>query len=183
MEAVIDPLEHFLQWWMSKVPVMGWVPSKDCIGSCGDVTSVVLYRKAPFQVQMFIAPPGCVIPEHQHPNVDSFEIYIGGQILFTHNGQPVLTPDEANGENPETGMSAAFGKVIRVKPNDPHGGVFGESGGVFHSVQMWLNGIEPRCVGSDYIGVTMGPKHNSQVVSGNPLLPPKVLTPVMAGAQ
>ena len=165
---------------MKKVPVLAAVPQADCIGSCGDVTSVILYRQPPFQVQMFIAPPGCVIPEHTHPNVDSFEVYVGGEIIFSHCGKPVTSKEDALSAAPN-GTSRLAGRVIRVRPNDPHGGVFGPNGGVFYSVQMWLNGIPPRCVGSDYIGMTMGEKHNSQVVTGNPLLPEGALSGVEAG--
>jgi hypothetical protein len=56
--------------------------------------------------------------------------------------------------------------AVRVRPNDLHGAVVGEGGGVFLSVQHWLNGVKPHCVGSDCNGVTMGKNHLSNVVSG-----------------
>ena len=101
--------------------------------------------------------------------------------MFTHCGKQVTTLEQAMAKT-ANGMSGSAGQVIRVRPNDLHGGVFGPAGGVFQSVQMWLNGIEPRCVGSDYIGLTMGPKHNSQVVTGNPLMPGEVIKASECGA-
>jgi hypothetical protein len=47
-----------------------------------------------------------------------------------------------------------------------HGGVVGEGGGVFLSVQHWLNGVKPHCVAADYDGVAMGEDHLAKVVYG-----------------
>jgi hypothetical protein len=47
-----------------------------------------------------------------------------------------------------------------------HGGVIGEGGGVFLSVQHWLNGVEPHCVAADYSGIALGEDHLAQVVYG-----------------
>ena len=55
---------------------------------------------------------------------------------------------------------------MRVRPNDVHGGVFGPGGGVFLSIQHWLNGVEPHCVARDYTGITMGRDHQSKVLFG-----------------
>ena len=59
------------------------------------------------------------------------------------------------------------GTTIRVKPNDKHGGTFGKEGGIFFSVQKWLNGVEPHCVAADYIGKTMGDHHLKSVKCGD----------------
>ena len=53
-----------------------------------------------------------------------------------------------------------------LRPNDVHGGVFGEGGGVFLSVQHWLNGVKPHCVSADYDGITMGEHHLAGVKYG-----------------
>ena len=74
------------------------------------------------------------------------------------------------------------GRVIRVRSNDKHGGVFGPSGGVFFSVQRWLNGVKPHCVSADYNGVVMGPDHMAGVVFGDAELKPE-LTPTDAASR
>jgi hypothetical protein len=122
-------------------------------------------RRGQFQVQMFAVPGNTVIPEHTHPNVDSIEVYVGGNVHFSHSGS-YSYPRETLHEQGPRGLSSKRGTLIRVRPNDLHGGVFGEGGGVFMSVQHWLNGVKPHCVASDYTGVTMGERHLSQVVNG-----------------
>jgi hypothetical protein len=161
-----DELTAFLEWW-AKAPNVGFVPFDSPVHYIDGVTCVTLYRKAPFQVQMFIVPPDYIIAEHTHPNVDSYEVYCGGNINFSHSQkwvapQEMLVPDEQ-------GLAKMRGQYIRVRPNDLHGGTFGPQGGVFMSVQHWLNGLEPTCVASDYIGVVSGPEHLAHVKTGAPV--------------
>jgi hypothetical protein len=72
----------------------------------------------------------------------------------------------------EFGLAKARGHFIRVRPSDKHGGIFGPAGGVFFSVQRWLNGVEPHCVSADYNGVVIGPEHLAGVVFGAAELKP-----------
>jgi hypothetical protein len=164
-----DDLEVFLDDFMTKFPSLGLIPLLGAVHMVEDVMSVTWYRNGPFQVQLFVVPPNYVIPEHTHPNVDSFEVYLGGQIRFSLHGEFVY-PEEDFTVPDEFGLSKNRAKVIRVLPDALHGGVFGESGGVFMSVQKWLNGVQPTCVGSDYTGVVMGEKHLNNVTSGIPVL-------------
>ena len=154
---------------MANLPTIGAIPLHDAVHNIEGVWSVTWYRAGSFQIQMFIVPPNYVIPEHNHPNVDSIEVYLGGQIMFSHGGKFVVT--EAMFTEPaERGLAQARGGRIRVRQNDIHGGVFGPSGGVFMSVQHWLNGVEPHCVAADYTGPTMGPDHFAKVKFGEPIL-------------
>jgi len=161
-----DQLEGFLHWFLQTMPNLGMIPLHGAVDKIEDVYSVLWYREPPFQVQMFIVPPNYVIPEHTHPNVDSFEVYLGGQIRFSHSGKWVVPADALETEGPLKTASLR-GYTIRVKPDDLHGGTFGPSGGVFLSVQHWLNGVEPHCVAADYDGVVMGPDHLAKVVNGD----------------
>lgn len=161
----MDRLEAFCDWYLKNVPLLGTVPFGGAVRKIEDVYAVQLWRSPPFQVQMFIVPPNYIIPEHTHPNVDSIEVYIGGQIRFSHGGKFVVTEDQFNNPN-EHGGPQLRGQRIRVRPSDVHGGVFGPNGGVFLSVQQWLNDVEPHCVSADYDGITMGKDHLAQVVFG-----------------
>lgn len=169
-----DILEEFLGWFLKKESGIGAIPFFGAVNSIEGVTSVLWFRQPPFQVQLFVVPPGHVIPEHTHPNVDSFEVYLGGQISFSHGGK-FVTRWEADGAN-EVGLPVHRGRVIRVRPDDLHGGVFGPAGGVFMSVQHWLNGVQPHCVAADYSGTVMGLDHASKVIFGDVNLK-KTLTP------
>lgn len=183
----MDKLEKFCEWFLRGMPVMGMVPRQGAVGRFESVTSLILYRNPPFQVQMFMTSDEFIVPEHTHPNVDSIEVYMGGNIKFSHGGVfagrdkwkplqgetiPAPPPELgcANRGEGRLGTSRRRGMMIRVRPNDVHGGMTGEGGGVFLSVQHWLNGVEPHCISNDYSGVAMGPDHFSKVVSGEPVL-------------
>ena len=129
-----DDLAGFLEWWMNNRPIN--TPQENSITQAGAIYGVVLYRQAPYQVQLFIMPPYSSIEDHIHPNVDSYEVYLGGDIDFRFDGE-MYTPE-------------ALGTHIRVHPNCWHGGLFGPRGGSFLSVQKWLNGKEPTTVGDDW---------------------------------
>jgi hypothetical protein len=166
LNPTFDPLEAFLAWFLKQGSPIGWVTLHGAVRYIDGVTAVLWYRKGEFQIQQFIVPPDHIIPEHTHPNVDSFEVYVGGQIRFSKAGRFIIAEEDLSVPN-EHGWAKNRGKIIRVRPNDLHGGVFGPSGGVFFSVQRWLNGVKPHCVSADYNGVVMGPEHKAGVVFGD----------------
>lgn len=169
VENYEDPTEAFLYWFLRNGSPIGQVPVFDAVSKVEEITSLLWFRKDNYQVQMFIVPPNYIIPEHKHPNVDSYEIYIGGQIMFSHNGNYVF-PSRFLETPINDGTSKARGLFIRVRPNDLHGATINEHGAVFMSTQRWLNGVEPHCVSEDYDGIVMGESHFNSVKSGNPVL-------------
>ncbi|NOT15736.1 MAG: hypothetical protein HOP21_09230 [Methylotenera sp.] len=171
----MDELEKFAQYFLSKVNVLAAVPFAGAVSYIEDVTSVLMFRQGQFQVQMFIVPEGTVIPEHIHPNVDSMEVYMGGNIKFSHSGKFVSLAENISAQPGSLGIAKLRGMTIRVKPNDLHGGVFGAGGGVFLSIQHWLNNIAPHCVARDYSGLSMGADHTAKVIYGEVKSPVKKL--------
>jgi hypothetical protein len=166
-----DKLENFLRWFLKNCPPIGVVPLMKPHYDISGIMGVTWYRKKQFQVQMFIVPPNFIVPEHCHPNVDSFEIDVGGQIRFSHNGVYV-TPINTL-EATKRGTSKNRGSVLRVKPNDLHGGMAGPEGGIFMSVQHWLNGVEPHCVSRDYDGIALSQEHAKTITFGNVIVKEK----------
>lgn len=162
-----DDLRRFALDFRARAPVFGHVP-EDIVTTyqIEDVTAVVWYRKGPFQVEMFIVPPNYIIPEHTHPNVASYEMYLGGDISFSHSGRWVSEDDLLRVPN----ASDNRGGLIAVETDDLHGGAFGPRGGLFMSIQKWLNGIEPHCVASDYSGPVVGSHHLDGVKAGDAVL-------------
>jgi hypothetical protein len=122
-----DPLESFLNWFKDHSPKFGLIPLLNAVHKIEDVTSVTWLRHEQFQVQLFIVPPDYVIPEHTHPNVDSFEFYLGGQSKFSLFGEWIIDENEIKIPS-DFGLSRVREHSIRVLPNSPHGGVFGPSG-------------------------------------------------------
>lgn len=129
-----DELKAFLHWWMA-VRVINTPPESQLIFQ-KETRGVTLFRQDPFQVELFIVEPNSEIVPHIHPNVDSYEVYVSGDIIFTRDG--------------EAFKQTVYGDAIRVKPHSWHGGKFGERGGSFLSVQKWLNGVKPTFVGDDW---------------------------------
>ena len=141
----MDELTRFKDWWLKTRPFV--VPHDSSLIFDNNIRGCVLYRAECWQVQMFVLDPNTNIPEHLHPNVDSFEVFLSGDIEFTINGQ-VLTP---RSDTPNfNGNSVHYGKFIRVSPSTWHGGRSGNVGGMFLSVQQWLNGVRPTNVGDDW---------------------------------
>lgn len=159
-ENPMDVLEDYCYWFLTSTGPTGWIPFESPVWQVENVTSVLMHRQGQFQTQMFIVPPHTIVPEHTHPNVDSYEIYGGGEIRFSHSGK-LLSEDHECVIDPDSpmGLAALHRTIVRVKPNDVHGGFTGENGGVFFSVQHWLNNVKPHCVAADYIGKTMGDHH------------------------
>lgn len=163
-----DKLTNFLFDILQKGDPLGYIPFIDepIVRKIEDVVSITWFRYKEFQVQLFAVPPNYIIPEHTHPNVDSYEVLLGGEIGFSKNGRWVNLEDLTFPPRTYEGLNPARGGCIRVNPEDPHGGVSGRNGATFLSVQRWLNGVTPHCVANDYTGKTMGSNHSSQVKSG-----------------
>lgn len=146
----------------------GFVPQGTQVTHMIDaVTSILWFRKKDIQVQLFSVPPNYIIPEHTHPNVDSYELLVGGDIRFSKGGKWVTDKDVLPAASSGIeGLHPSRGTLVRVHPETSHGGAFGKSGGVFMSIQQWINGEEPHCVSADYTGVVMGDHHLEGVKSG-----------------
>lgn len=117
----------------------------------GVVTSVVLCRVGQFQVELFVGPGPGHFPEHAHPNVDSIEMHLTGEIAFTIRGRQVIPPDRIK-EIASDGASVFCGFRSRVGAGVPHGANVGPGGGAFLSIQQWRDGLQPTSVGLDWVG-------------------------------
>jgi hypothetical protein len=134
---MVDELTDFMRWWRD-IREININPYEKRMLHVGDTAGVTLYRKGQFQVELFIVKPNSVIIPHIHPNVDSYEDYLAGDIDF------ILEDKLCNYLN--------VSEPLRVYPNTWHGGVFGDRGGTFVSIQQWLNGVTPKFVGDDWVG-------------------------------
>lgn len=147
-----DALTEFADWWMETRPLL--IPFsralmwEDNVG--GSICGSVLYRQPPWQVQMFILTPNTTVPQHRHPNVDSFEVYLSGEIEFSIDGE-ILTPFKDGSEPDFMGAHKFFGKTVRVSPSSWHGAQTGAKGGAFLSIQKWMNDVAPTNVGDDWV--------------------------------
>ena len=148
-----NDLDEYLKWVVHNISFCPPTVIKNNLSFADGVIGFVLHREGQFQTQLFIAEPNVVVPDHIHPNVDSFEVALHGTTL-RHSGMTLITP-----------QYDCAGSAIYVGHNDWHGGVASEDGGCFMSVQKWLNGVPPTSVGNDWGGDTMGPQHDSKIIS------------------
>lgn len=154
-ELQVQPgLIDFWNWW--KVARVFKPPFSDSINATRsygradvrDSLSAIIFRDGRFQIEHLIYPAGAHVPEHVHPNVDSLEIYLSGDMYFTLFGRPVHTWAETR--ELSNGASSSFGRVVPVPHNAPHAALIGPRGVSFLSVQEWLNGTVPSQVGRDW---------------------------------
>lgn len=130
-----DDLDAFVAWWLGTRAIAP--PTTDAhLNYAGEIFGVSLYRHGCYQVELFNVSPNSVIEGHTHPDVDSYECYITGDIDFWVTGGKEW---EFNGI-----------RLKRVRPTETHGGNFGPSGGCFLSLQKWLNGVPPTSVLLDW---------------------------------
>ena len=137
----------------------------------GHSTSLILHRDPPYQAQLILKCPDSVMPPHRHPNVDSIEVYVGGHMQLVLDGVFVC-PGASVGLDKchPVKVAALRGSAVRVFPNQLHGGVIGTSGGVFLSVQKWLNGLPPTFVQFDWSVPALHEEHLRRLQVTIPLL-------------
>jgi hypothetical protein len=146
-----DQLSAFARWFLAQ-QFAALRPPMYGVYDFGDLRSLVLYRVPPFQAELLIVGPDPkVVTEHGHPDIDSYEMLISGEIQFSLQGKDICPP-ELVGKTAPDGSAALFANLVRVKPNEPHGAVIGRHGGAFLSLQHWLNGVEPSSVGLNWSG-------------------------------
>tara|TARA_B100000902_G_scaffold112367_1_gene113582 strand:+ start:1762 stop:2280 length:519 start_codon:yes stop_codon:yes gene_type:complete len=148
----ISDLEVYLKWVVENVSISPWSLIEKNLSFADGVVGLVVHRDGQFQTQLFTVEPNVSIPNHRHPNVDSYEVAMNG-MTFTHSGRTI----------PFKIMRP--GMAIYVDHDDLHEAYTLESGGCFLSVQQWLNGVSPTSVGNDWTGDTMGPQHDSNIDS------------------
>ena len=156
-----DKLSHYANWYLSTKDIGNiYTPNNDGLLFIEGLTGIVLHRDKSFQVELFTCNPNVTLPEHTHPNVDSYECFLYG-MEFTHSGETIIDAEEALQE--ENGYPIHAYQTIRVRPNDLHGGTASGRGGAFLSLQHWLDDIEPTHITSNWDGHPMGTIHSEQI--------------------
>ena len=154
-----DRLVAFAEFFLSQ-PLVALTPPQLAVKSQGPVAHVVLFREGQYQVEMYLLmQPSSTFPPHRHPHVDTIEVDIAGELLFTVDG--TRTPS-----NVTLLVLSAFGetrkRAVRIRPNQEHWVHVGEKGGAFLSIQQWI-GREPSSVVLDWDGPAFSNLHNTNL--------------------
>jgi quercetin dioxygenase-like cupin family protein len=127
-----ETLEEFKTWWLRKKPLR---PPLSGVYKYPGLTTVTLYRRGQYQVQMVVTEPNVDVAEHCHPNVDSYEMALAGvgdvsiaDVLRNTKKMPIF---------------------VHIPAGCVHSGKSSPEGGIFLSIQKWLNNVSPTCVGLD----------------------------------
>jgi len=155
-----DPLLAFAAWYTT------WVNGNIYFAQHFGVTEtklgmgITLFCCPPFQVQMYLFKSEAVIPSHKHPNVESYEVYVAGDMELTKDdgtGRLVNITIKEFVARDEYGRTKCNGGMMRIPAASSHGGHINKSplgpfGGAFLSIQYWLNEVAPKPIQFDWAG-------------------------------
>lgn len=164
----IDPswsVEQFTHWWLKHRPMRP--PFVDGVFFTDIAASIILYRKGPFQVELYVSKPETESPYHSHPGVDSLLMYLTGDLTFGKNGKPL---DWSENQKPREGdeeVHSLFGKYDILAPNESHNLKTNGKGGAFFSFEKWHDKV-PNSVTVNWEGEPSGVLHQ-KVIQENAL--------------
>ena len=144
-------LTEFVETWLSSGPLM---PPVMAYESAGANVGVTLYRDARFQVQIWALPPNSVVTEHNHPEIDTYLVRVGGKIRLKLNGAWV--PLHAMQRTEWMGMRTW---AQRVRPGELHEVSVGRPGGSFLAISERVDGKPPVSVHLSWEGPALDAKH------------------------
>jgi len=112
--------------------------------SPANVVGTILHRDGQYQAELFCFAAtqyGGSFAEHRHPDVDSVELYLSGEIEFNvvRRGRSDTYKGRRNAP-------------LWINAEDMHGGRIGPAGAVFVSLQRWRTGIATSSIGHNWVG-------------------------------
>lgn len=155
-----DNITQFMEMWLQWTH-NGVRPPADALDFVGPNSCVTLFRDGAFQVQLFTCQPNTEIPDHGHPNMRGYAMYLSGDVYFRRNGTYTITP-ELVAETEAKGKTL-LGLIGRLDPGDTHGATIGPRGGAFIGIQEWINDVAPKSVHLDWTGEPVDADHAKQL--------------------
>ncbi len=147
-------LAAFVRWFY-EMPLVRLMPPDAVIArftgqpiapseSAANVMGTILYRDGAYQAELFTFAAtqyGGSFAEHRHPDVDSVELFLSGEIQF--NVQRRGRNEIYNGRR---------NAPLWINAEDFHGGKIGPAGAAFVSLQRWRTGKALTSIGHNWIG-------------------------------
>jgi len=137
-------VEDFADWWFRNGMPIKFQESSEVFLS-DDATSIALFRKGRFQVELYLIHPNPTVPVHEHPDVEVIKARLDGKRY------PYLSNTLHNNE--------AHGAGLRLEAED--------KGYPLLAIQHWLT-RDPTTVASMWKGNTVGPKQEALIKRFNP---------------
>lgn len=145
--AAWGSLEEFTQWYIDAgMPMM---PPWDFeTFRTDDASAIALFRKAPYQVEMYMIDNPVDVPFHEHPYVDVIQLWFD------------RSPSEDG--NAKVGFLAP-----RLSLGQAHGAIAAddriESNGMILTFEQWPEGVKPSTISAVWKGNVVGPLHEQLI--------------------
>lgn len=147
-----NSVKDFCRWWYeSGTPLM--VPQDAEVYCSDDATSIVLFRKGQFQVELYLVFPFPNLPVHEHPGVEV-----------------IKSRPPRYSENNEVSSASSISETLLRGQKHGAGRNFHESeegatglGFPLLAFQKWDDDLKPTTVASRWRGQAVGPKQAALV--------------------
>lgn len=143
-----DSLEQFAQWYMQNGMPMA-VPWDAEVIVSDDATAICVFRKPPYQVELYLIHPSIMIPEHAHPGLETLVVHLGGGF---------------RGNRMQNGLSDLWGTSAgKTSADETHGGSqlgVSPKGYAMLTFEKWPDGVPMTSAAAHWRGDTAGPKQD-----------------------
>ena len=148
-----ETIEEFTDWYLSqRMPLM--IPWDAEVIRTDDATAICIFRKPPYQVELYLIHPELSVSSHAHPGMDVITMSLGGG---------------KNDTKSIMGTSTNWGNISEnLKDGEFHGGqlVAKKSLGFgLMSFEKWPDGVPMSSAAIHWQGKTAGPIHDSLINS------------------
>ena len=144
-----DNLSAFVKWYLgNRSPLM--VPWDAEVIHLDDATSIVLFKKGCYQVELYLIHPGRTIPLHSHPGTEVVTMVLGGSGVCGP-AHPIFN----------TGIDS--GRCHFTADGESHGGAQrteNVNGFALLTFERWID-KEPTSAALNWEGDTAGPVHDA----------------------
>jgi hypothetical protein len=139
-----NDVEEFARWWIeARTPFL--FPERPEVFLSDDATSVPVFRKGRFQIELYLIHPQPLVNGHEHPGVEVIKVRMGfGDFLS-------ITKPLKDGES--------HGAGFRLEMET--------TGYPLIAIQHWKN-REPCTIAAMWKGATVGPMHEELIKRFNP---------------
>lgn len=148
-----NTVEEFADWYMgSKMPMM--IPWDAEVRRVDDATTICLFRKPPYQVELYLIHPNKMVPEHTHPDLHVITMILGGGKICPKS---------------KVGTSSLWGLASEnLKDGEVHSGKlqdYGSQGYAILSFEKWPENVEMSSAAIRWKGYTAGPLQEALIES------------------
>lgn len=120
---------------------------EDAVRMLENSTEVVLYRDAPYQVELITLRKGSRIPSHSHPNIDTYEV------ILSAGDQATAVVGRRRHGGPRSSPRDRIMKIVPIPNGVPHSAIPGAQQDIaLLSIQYWHHGIAPTFITDDWVG-------------------------------